>query len=130
MTTCRSSGKQDRLITENASDVKPEDAQCQASPDAGTEIERHPEYFLSPLREVVRHHATHAHVAEALERTQPLIAVENVGTPPGKIHRDVDRHEKRQVARDSNDGDDENPAGQTFKLPQQAAEANSDREEG
>ena len=107
-----------------------ENAQREAGPDRRTEIQRHPGDLVLPLGEVVRHDPARAHVAETLERSQKLAAIGNPGPPSIKVHRDVDGHEKRQIARDPGDRDGEDHANRTVELRQQPAKANPDDEEG
>src|SRR5882757_6884235 len=107
-----------------------ENAQREAGPDRRTEIKRHPGDLVLPLRKVVRHDPTRAHVTEPLERTQKLAAIGNLGPPSAQVHRDVDGHEKRQIACNSDDDDGEDHANRTIELRQQPTKANPDDEEG
>ena len=91
-------------------------AQCEAGPDRRTEIKRHPGNLVLPLSKVVRHNPTRAHVTETLERSQRLAAVGNPGPPSSQVHRDVDGHEKRQIACNPDDRGDEDDANRTIEL--------------
>src|ERR1700732_5339927 len=93
-----------------------EDAQREAVPDRRTEIKRHPGNLVLPLSKVVRHDPTRAHITETLERSEKPAAIGNVGPPSAQIHRDVDGHEKRQIARNPDDRDDEGHANRTIEL--------------
>src|SRR4030081_292522 len=93
-----------------------ENAQREAGPDRRTEIKRHPGNLVLPLSKVVRHDPTRAHVTETLERSQKLAAIANLGPPSAQIHRDVDGHEKRQIACNPDDRDGEDHANRTIEL--------------
>src|ERR1700730_13179581 len=116
-------------ITREMIPERVEDAQREAGPDRRTEIKRHPGNLVLPLGKVVRHDPTRADVAETLERPQKLAATGNLGPPPAQIHRDVDGHEKRQIARNPCYRADEDHAYRTTELRQQPAKANPDDEE-
>src|ERR1700730_3023205 len=90
-------------------------AQREAGPDRRTEIKRHPGNLVLPLSKVVRHDPTRAHVTETLKRSQKLAAVGN-RPPSSQVHRDVDGHEKRQIACNPDDCDGEDHANRTIKL--------------
>src|SRR6266446_9351602 len=75
-----------------------ENAQREAGPDRRTEIKRHPGNLVLPLGKVVRHDPTRAHVMETLQSSERLAAIGKVCLPSAQIHRDVDGHEKSQIA--------------------------------
>src|SRR5712692_5036203 len=93
-----------------------ENAQREAGPDRRAEIKRHPGNLVLPLGKVVRHDPTCAHVTETIERSQKLAAIGNLGPPSAQIHRDVDGHEKRQIACNPDDRDGEDHAYLTIEL--------------
>src|SRR6266852_5109694 len=93
-----------------------ENAQREAGPDRRTEIKRHPGNLALPLSKVVRHDPTRAYVTETLERSQKLAAIGNLGPPSAQVHRDVDGHEKRQIACTPDDGDGEEHPNRTTEL--------------
>ena len=107
-----------------------ENTKREAGPDRGTEIERHPGNLVLPVSEVVRHDPPCAHVTETLERSQKLAAIGYPGPPSAQVHRDVDGHEKRQIARNPDDRHGEDHANQAIELRQQPAKANPNYEEG
>src|SRR5216683_3300091 len=107
-----------------------ENAQREAGPDRRAEIKRHPGNLVLPLGKIVRYDPTRAHVTETLKRSQKLAAVGNLGPPSSEVHRDVDGHEKRQVACDPDDRYGQDHANRTDKLRQQPAKADPDYEEG
>src|SRR6202040_2225192 len=82
-----------------------ENTKREAGPDRRTEIKRHPGNLVLPLSKVVRHDPTRAHIMEALERSQKLAAIGNLGPPSAEVHRGVDGHEKRQINRYPDDRD-------------------------
>src|SRR5262249_37485072 len=106
------------------------DAERKAGPDCRAEIKRHPRDLVLPLGEVVRHDPTRGHVTQALEWSQMLAAVGNLGLPSAKVHRDVDRDKKSEIAGNSDNGGDEHNANRTVEVRQQSAQANADRREG
>src|SRR5581483_8197323 len=91
---------------------------------------RHPGNLALPLGKVVCHDPTRARVTQTLERSQKLAAVGNPGSPSSEVHRDVDGHEKRQIACNSDDCDGEDHANRTIEVRQQPAKANPNYEEG
>src|ERR1700730_14227277 len=105
-------------------------AQREAGPDRRSEIKRHPDDLVLPLGKVVRHDPARARVTQTLEKSQKLAAAGGLGPPSSEVHRDVDGHEKRQIAYDSCYRDDEDHANRTFKLREQPAKADPNYEEG
>src|SRR6202022_2901002 len=95
-----------------------ENAKREAGPDRRTEIKRHPGDLVLPLSKVVRHDPARAYIMEALERSQKLAAIGNLGPPSAQVHRDVDGHKKRQIACNSDDDDGEDHANPTIELRQ------------
>src|SRR5205809_640496 len=71
-----------------------------------------------------------ARVTQTLASFQSLTVAGAPGAPAAQVHRDVDRHEKRQIADDPNDRDGEDHAKPTIELRQQPAKADADNEEG
>src|ERR1700732_544473 len=106
-----------------------ENAQREAGPDRRTEIKRHPGNLVLPLSKVMRHDPTRAHVTKTLERSETLAAVGNPGLPSAQVHRDVDAHEKRQIACNPCYRDGEDHASRTIALREQQAQANHNYEE-
>src|SRR6266516_1408807 len=106
-----------------------ENAQRETGPDRRTEIKRHPGNLVLPLSKIVRHDPTRAHVTKTLERSQKLAAIGNQGPPSAQIHRDVDGHEKRQIAGQPYECNRENRPNLTIELRQQPAKANPNDEE-
>src|SRR5215472_16037617 len=104
-------------------------AEREAGPDRRTEIKRHPGNLILPLSDVVCHDPTKGRVTETLQRAQRSAAVCNFGPPSRQIHWDVDGRQKREIACDADDRDDEGHANHTVKLRQQPAKANRDDEE-
>jgi len=107
-----------------------ENTQREAGPDRRTEIKRHPGNLVLPLGKIVGHDPTRAHVTETLERPQKLAAIGDFGPPSAQIHRDVDDHEKHQIAYNPDDRDGEDRANRTIEFRHQSAKANPNDEEG
>jgi hypothetical protein len=53
----------------------------------------------------------------------------DLGSPSIEVYWNIEGREKNDIACDADDRDDQDDPGQTFKIRQQAAEANSDYEE-
>src|SRR6202051_4785650 len=107
-----------------------DDAKREAGPDRRAEIKRHPGNLVLPLGKVAVHDPAGADVAKTLERTEKPAAVADLGPPSAQIHRDVDGHEKRQIAGDPDDREHEDRAHLAIELRQQPAKADPDDEEG
>src|SRR5207237_339946 len=78
----------------------------------------------------MRHHPARADVAQALAGRQPLVAIGISGPPAVQVHRDVDRHQKRQKARNACDGYGQDHTNRTMEFRKQAAKTDTDGEEG
>jgi len=106
-----------------------DNAQREAGPDRRTEIKRHPGNLVLPLGKIVRHDPTRANVTKTLERSEKLAAIADLGPPSAQVHRDVDGHEKRQIACNPHNRDGEDHANLTIELRQQPAKTNPNNEE-